>query len=61
MFSRGVLDARILEVGLDAVWIGFDPGHVIGGRRVQLGLGSHRHFRADGVLQVGIQSLVGVE
>jgi hypothetical protein len=53
MFSRGVLDVRVPEAGLHAVGIGFDPGRVIGGRSVQLGLRSHRQFRADGVLQVG--------
>jgi hypothetical protein len=59
--SRRVLDDRVLGVAANPVAIGCDELHVLIGRGAQLGLRADWHLGADGVLQVGIEPLVGIE
>lgn len=59
--SRRVFDDGVLEVAADPVSIGGDELHVIVGCGTQPRLCPHRHLRSDGLLEVGVEPLVGVE
>ena len=59
--SRRVLDDRVLKVGPDAILVRGDEVQVLIGSGTQLGFRAHRHLGADGLLEVGVEPLVGIE
>jgi hypothetical protein len=50
-----------MEEGIDPLWGLFEFRHMLSGRSLEFGLGAHRHFGANGVLEVGIQAFLGVQ
>ena len=60
-FSRCILEDQVLEVAADANGMGSDELHVRVGCGLQLGLGAYWHLRSDGLLEVGIESFIGIE
>ena len=59
--SCGVFDTRVLKEALDERGGLFELEHVFGCSGFQLCFCSHRHLGTDGVLEIGIESLLGIE
>ncbi len=50
-----------MKIGFDAIWRSFDCFHMVLGCFSEFGLGPHRDVFADGVFEIGVEPLVGVQ
>jgi hypothetical protein len=59
--SGGIFDTGFLGETLHPLGWLFEFEHVFGGSECQFGLGARRHFRSDGMLELGIEALLRIQ